>query len=604
MFTAAVVMLACLGGGIWYVAGRRALPTTAVGASRDPVSVLVADFDNRTGDAVFDGVVEQSLVLGVEGASFVSVFPRRDALRSAEAIKPGSRLDEQSARLVAIREGLNLVLSGTVEALSSGYIITVRAVEPSSTGPPVATQSVQAADKAAVLGAVGRLAGIIRVALGDPGIDASRASVSNNFVTAANLEAAHEYAQAQDLQAAGKVDLSIVHYREAIRLDPNLGRAYSGLATQLANSGRPVEADQMYQQALARLDRMTEREKYRTRGVYYLSSHNAEKALQEFTSLIRAYPADDVGRANLALAHFLQRDMARALEEGRASSKQLPNNVIRRNNVALFEMYAGQFESALADADEVLKLNPTYLKAHVARALSQLALGRSADAVQSWKTLTALSPAGASIAAVGQADLALFEGRAKDAIALIEPMIRIDLAATNASAAAIKCVLLAQAHAAISETAAALRDADQALALAPTDAVRFSVGQLYARLGRAPQAAKVGDTLVRQLDVDAQAYGRLLLADVALAQRIGRAALDAARDAQKIADTWPGRIVLARAYIELGAFAEASSELDIVQRRRGEATAMFLDDVPTYRAFAQVADLTRRVQQGLRSRAQ
>ena len=123
-------------------------------------------------------------------------------------------------------------------------------------------------------------------------------------------------------------------------------------------------------------------------------------------------------------------------------------------------------------------------------------------------------------------------------------------------------------------------------------------------MGRAPQASKLADALANKLDVDAQAYGRLLRAEVALAQKNGRGALDAVKEAQKIADTWPGRVLLARAYIELGTFAEASSELDVVQKRRGEATAMFLDDVPTYRAFAQVAGLTARVQQGLKSRAQ
>ena len=77
--------------------------------------MLIGDFENKTGDPVFDGVVEQALSLGIEGASFVNAFPRRDALRAAAAIKPGAKLDEQTARLVALRENLGMVIVGAIE---------------------------------------------------------------------------------------------------------------------------------------------------------------------------------------------------------------------------------------------------------------------------------------------------------------------------------------------------------------------------------------------------------------------------------------------------------------------------------------------------------
>ena len=85
-------------------------------AAHDPVSVLIGDFENRTGDPMFDGVVEQALSLGIEGASFISSFSRRDAMRAAEAIKPGSKLDEQTSRLVAFRENLGLAVVGADRA--------------------------------------------------------------------------------------------------------------------------------------------------------------------------------------------------------------------------------------------------------------------------------------------------------------------------------------------------------------------------------------------------------------------------------------------------------------------------------------------------------
>jgi tetratricopeptide (TPR) repeat protein len=596
--TAAVVLL---GAGAWYVRSARHVSASAASASREPVSVLIADFENKTGDAVFDGVVEQALGLGVEGASFITTYPRRDALRAAATIKPGSRLDEQTARLVALREGVTLVLAGAVEPASNGFRISTRTIDPVSAGSAVAEESVIAANKAGVLEAVGKMAGKVRAALGDPKAGYEQAGGAESF-TAGSLEAAHAYAEAQDFQFIGDREKAIGRYEEAIRLDPDFGRAYAGIAAQLANLGRPLEAEKYYQSALARIDRMTDREKYRTRGSYYMFSRNAEKAVQEYEALTTAFPSDTIGHANLALARFYRRDLAGALEQNRRVSKIYPKYVTARNNGALYAMYAGQFESAIAEADEVLKLNPSYAKAFVARALSQLALGQNDAAAETWRKLAAL-PAGASMAALGQADLALFEGRTKDALAQLDPAIAADVDVKNLAAAATKRMALAQAYAKAGDAAAAVREADRAMALAPTDSVQFTAGQLYAQFGRAAQTGKLADALSGRLDADAQAYGRLLNAEVALAQKNPRAALDEIKGAQKIADTWPGRLLLARAYFELGAFAEASSELDIVQKRRGEATAMFLDDVPTYRVYAQVPHWVTRVQESLKSQA-
>src|SRR5262249_32658633 len=159
-----------------------------------------------------------------------------------------------------------------------------------------------------------RMASKVRAALGDPKAGFAQGGRGETF-TAASLEAAHAYAQAQDFQFAGNRDQAIAKYEEAIRLDPDFGRAYAGIAAGVANLGRPIEAEKYYQAALARIDRMTEREKYRTRGSYYVFSRNADKAIQEFEALTSAFPSDAIGHANLALARFYQRDIAGALEE-------------------------------------------------------------------------------------------------------------------------------------------------------------------------------------------------------------------------------------------------------------------------------------------------
>jgi tetratricopeptide (TPR) repeat protein len=576
--------------------------TPPVVVEKAPVSVLIADFENRTGEPVFDGVVEQALQPGIESASFVTAFPRRDALRVAAGITAGATLDERMARLVALREGVARVLVGAVDKANGRYRISAKLIDGSSEqAPEVASLSVDAADRNAVLTAVGELAGDVREALGDDHVEHS-AGASESF-TAASLEAAAAYAKAQELQSAGREEDAIAQYQETLRLDPEMGRAYSGLAARYANLGRTTEADANYQEALARIDRMTDREKFRTRGSYYLFSRKPDLAAQEFRALVKAYPADSTGLSNLALVSFYQRDMTEALDQGRRALAIFPNNVLRRSNIALYAMYAGKFDEAIAASSAVHALNPSHVKAFVARALSQLALGKVDEARASYDALAATGPAGASFAAAGLADLAISQGRFGDAATILEAGIDADTAAGNSTAAGRKRVGLAEVRLAQGNAAAAAKEAETALAAVDADTIKAAAGRVLAAAGRASQAELVAGALATRLEADPQAYGRLILAELALQKNQPRQAVDYARDAQKLADTWPGRVLLGRAYLGLSAFPEAYTELESALKRTGEATALYLDDVPTLGVVPPVHYAMGLAQSGLRSPA-
>ena len=597
---AAVALVAIAGLGGWLLSGRGAAPADA--APKEPVSVLIADFENKTGDTVFDGVVEQALGLGIEGAPFITAFPRRDALRAAAVIKPGSRLDEGTARLVARREGVGLILAGDIQASGGSYVITTRALSTASDGTALYTLEATASGKAQLLETVGTLAGKVRTALGDTAVPAGGPAASETF-TAASLEAARAYAEAQELVWAGKQEEAIIKYQEALALDPNMGRAYSGLAAVYNATGRAADAQLNLELALSHLDRMTDREKFRTRGSYYLFARKPLDAIKEYTALVSAYPGDSTAVANLAFAQFLQRNMAEALAQQRRASASFPMNVGRRNNLALYAMYAGQFDTAITESDEVLKLNPSFVKAFVARALSELALGRPADAVTTYLKLKGISQVGASFALSGLADVALYQGRTAEALTLLDEGIAAATAAKNSTGVAVKRLARADAMLARGDSAAAAREAEQALAASASTDVTLKAALTLARAGRAAAALKLADGLAAKLEADPQAYAQLIRAEASLAQNQGRAAIEHAREAQKLSDTWLGRVILARAFLAVSAFAEASSELDAATTRIGEATAVALDDWPTFRYYPQVIYYKGLAQEGLKSPA-
>ncbi|MGE5275731.1 MAG: protein kinase domain-containing protein, partial [Acidobacteriota bacterium] len=478
-----VVAAVLAAGGLWlYRRGRAAKPV-----AQKTQSVLVADFANHTGDAVFDGTLEPAFTIALEGASFVSSYNRSQAKKVAAQLQPGATgLDETLARLVAVREGINVVTSGAVDKRGDGYEVSVRVVD-AATGKPIATDQEKASGKDGVLGSVARLAAQVRRALGDATPQSTQLAAAETF-SAGSLDAAHEYAVAQDLQWEGNWDEAIRHYRKALDLDPNMGRAYAGLAAVESNRGRRPEAEKYYKEALARIDRMTDREKYRTRGGYYLLVRNPDNAIEEFSALVKQYPADTAGIANLAAAYFYRRDMTRALQEARRAVEAYPRNVPQRNNLGLDAMYAGDFETAIKEQDEVLRLNPKFVLAYIGKALSQLALGHPDQAADTYRKAAEINARGASMAAAGLADIALYQGRPADAVPILQKGIDADIANQDADAAAEKLLALADARLELRDTAAALAETERALSMSRGVNILYPAAGVFLATGREPKA--------------------------------------------------------------------------------------------------------------------
>ena len=569
---------------------------TLTPAAVPPVSVLVSDFANPTQDAAFGGVLEQALAVGVEGASFVTVYPRRDALRLAAQLAPEKGIDEATAKLIALREGVGRVLTGSIERKGSGYRLAVNLVDPNE-NKVLDAWSADAANKDAVLAAVGDLAVRVRRGLGDTAASGTARRNEESF-TAASLDAARAYTEGQEFQWAGKYDDAYAAFQRAVALDADMGRAYAGLGAVANSLGRRDQAEEYYKQALARLNRMTDREKYRTRAGYYLLTRNPDKAREELQALLAQFPADSAGLSNLALAEFYRRDMARAVGLGLQGSALVPRNVQRKNNAALFAMYAGDFATAEQQARGVLEINPEFPKAHLAIALAQLATDRPAEAEATYGALGKLPGAAAWMSAAGLADLAVFRGRLKDADRLLTAA---RAAEKDASRAARLTATLADVRALQGRTRDAADLARAAIAATTDEGVQFLAARVAIQSGNIPAGLVVASALAKKLDRESQSYAALLDGEAALARDDPRAALEHFTVAQKAADSWLVHFGRGRAYLAGGAFAEADSEFDLCLKRRGEATAVLLDDVPSYRLFPPVLYYKARVQEGLLS---
>jgi tetratricopeptide (TPR) repeat protein len=214
---------------------------------------------------------------------------------------------------------------------------------------------------------------------------------------------------------------------------------------------------------------------------------------------------------------------------------------------------------------------------------------------------SALSP---SSAAIALADLALYQGRLADAIGILDNAIPLSRAEHRSTAAAKQLLMLAQVHLLGGHKPEAIKTAGEALTEDQSDEVNIEAARIFAQAGNDSKARMLAAPLLAtKLNKDFQAYSKIIEGEILLEHGDASAAIQEFRQAQTLADTWLGRFDLGRAYLAAGAFAQAHAEFNACQNRRGEATALFLDEMPTYRYYPATLYYLGRVQEQLKSPA-
>lgn len=547
-----------------------------------PISVLIADFDNATGDSVFDGSLEQALQIGLEGASFITSFPRLTAGRIAKSLQPDStRLSAELAQLVSVREGIDVTLSGEISTDGNGYKLVIRGTD-GVAGEELLLASARAGSKLEVLTAINSLTGEVREALGDTDVD----SIVMETFTAGSIEAMRDYTHAQQLAQAGKREEAIELYASAVDKDPNFGRALSGWALTLFNMGRADEANTLWERALSKMDTMTARERYRTLGLYYMTvTGNYEKAIENYQALVEAYPADNAAQSNLAVAYFATLDFDGARKHGLQALAIYPNNVIMQSNYALYAMYAGDFETATAEAKKALALDEKRYVARLPVAMAKVALEDFDGARAAYERMFEAGERGESLGNLGFADLEMLRGDFAAAVETLKTGIAHDDRIGNTRSAATKRAMLAAALAdlglaeqARAELQAILEDSGAERAV--------PAAMVSLQLGDTATASRIAEVLGSKLRPQSRAYGLMIEGLLALEAGDAVAAIDKLRAAIGMSDLWLIRFHLGRAYLEAGFAAESMDEFQICYDRIGEATALFLEDRPSWRYTA------------------
>ncbi len=227
--------------------------------------------------------------------------------------------------------------------------------------------------------------------------------------------------------------------------------------------------------------------------------------------------------------------------------------------------------------------------------------GQLAQATETYQELQKLGARGAFLAASALANIALYEGRYRQAQQILESGIAADLATKQPDRAADNLVMLSDAAILRGEKQVAIAAANKAMTNSQTEKIKFLAARTFVEAGEIARAKELATALGSELQSDAQAYSKLILGEAALKEHDPKHAVQLLTEAQTLKDFWIVHFDLGRAYLEAGAFTEADGEFDRCIKRRGEALELFLDDMPTYSYLPPVYYYQGRARAGLNS---
>jgi len=563
-----------------------------------PVTVVVADIANHTGDPIFDRTLEPILKIALEGSSFVSAYDRTQ-MRALGVQPIPAKLDELAAQQIAIGQGLNVVVSGSLDRDGSGYKLSLKAKQ-AVTGNDITIAEDGASNKDQVLATVSQVAAKVRKALGDDTSEAAQ-RFAMEALSASSLEAVREYSTAMDFLSNGKFEDARQSFAKSTDLDPNFGLAYAGAAIASVSINERDQAEDYARQAIQHIDRMTERERYRTRGMFYVVTGNQQKCVEEYSTLVGKYASDVAAHNNLGACYSHLRNMPKAIAEMSKAVEILPKRALYQFNLALYYAYAGDFVASEKTVRAAQKLNPGYGKGYVTLAYSLLGQGKIEQASAAYQQLAGLNANGASLAASGLGDLALYEGRFAEAGQILEKATTTDLAAKKTEAAASKQTALAYSEMQRGQKSNALAAADRALTAEKDLRTKFLAARVFVEAGQTAKAQALMADLSKERLAEPQAYAKIIEGLIALGSGDARQAIASLTAANQLVDLWITHFDLGRAYLKSGAFIEADSEFDRCIKRRGEAMELFMDDIATYGFFPAVYYYQAQVREGMKS---
>src|SRR3989449_2140315 len=337
--TVAVLAAGIAGGLLWRARQARRL------TEKD--TIVLGDLANSTGDAVFDGTLREGLSVELEQSPFLSIVSEEGIHQTLQMMeKPANtRLTPEITREVCQRTSSAAALDGSIALIGTRYTLILKAVN-CVNGDLLAGTEAQANDKSHVLDALGKAASEMRRRLGESLSTVQKYNTPLEQATTPSLEAlqAYNFGSNTDDDAA-----QLAFYQRAIQLDPNFAMAYWALANNTADTALSAG---IARKAFELRAGLSEREKLHIEADYYgFRIGDLMKARRSAEVGAQTYPRDPDFQWSLREYTIALGQYEAALKESLEWLRLSPHN----SSVSRFAAFAYLYLNRVEEAEATVK---------------------------------------------------------------------------------------------------------------------------------------------------------------------------------------------------------------------------------------------------------
>jgi eukaryotic-like serine/threonine-protein kinase len=498
----------------WVVASAATLAAVLVGGAlflrhrkphviRDTDTVVLAEFANSTGDAVFDDTLKQALAISLRQSPFLSVLSDEKVITTLRfmTLPPNTPLTPKIAREVCQRAESRAYIAGSVASIGNEYVIGLKAVNCQS-GDTLALKQAHAAGKEKVLDALGHVAAKLRTELGESLSSVQRFDTPIEQATTSSFDALKAYSLGMKIwNEKGEVQ-SIPAFKQAIELDPNFAMAYGRLGEVYAIHGEEAKSVEYFTKAFQLRDRVTEPEKYDISSQYYIAvTGEIEKSIQVSQLWAQSYPRDSEPHLILGSSYGGFGQIEKAIAETKEGLHLDPDNSIGYANLMQGYAFLNQLGEARTTYQEAIKREPDNGGPHLYM-YGVAFLERDVKEMERQANWAADKPGFADGLLSFQSDTEASFGHLKKARELSQRAVQSARVNDLKETAAYWQMNEALREAEFGNAARANERSTSALTMASTRDVQIQAALAFARAGDSTRAQRLADEVQKQFPLD------------------------------------------------------------------------------------------------------
>jgi eukaryotic-like serine/threonine-protein kinase len=320
--------------------------------------VVLTDFVNRTGDAVFDDTLAEALALQLRQSPFLNVLSDQQVQSTLRLMgqDPMARVTPELGLELCQRAGAKAALGGTITGLGSAYVLALNARD-CVTGAVLAEAQAQAAGKETVLHVLGEAAAQFRERLGESLASVQRYDARIEEATTPSLDALKAYSQGMQTRRTQGDFASVSFFTRALELDPEFALAHARLGTVYSNLGEGESSRTHTTHAWELREKVSERERYYIDARYHSAvTGNLDRAIESYRLWKTTYPSDFTPYVNLGGIHRNRGETAEAIQNLEEAVRLAPEEPLARLNLGYAYMADGRYGDARAAFESVLTL--------------------------------------------------------------------------------------------------------------------------------------------------------------------------------------------------------------------------------------------------------